>query len=280
MAQLVDRGLSGDAVNKRVVAGRLHRIHSGVFAVGNPLLSKEGRAMAAVLACGPDAVLSHRSAASLWGIYENRRPSIDVAAPNRRGRAPRGIDSHRDGHLPPIDRRVHRGVPCTSVPRTLLDLAAVVSARELRQAVGEAEVLRLLNHASARALIHRNRGRRGVDRLRRVLDEIHPQIKRTRSEMERRFLEMCSRFELPEPEVNVILEVGDHRLRPDFLWRPARLIVEADSRRFHGTDTAFLRDRKREQRLQVAGWRVSHCAWEQVEHEPRALSQTIRSLLS
>lgn len=98
--------------------------------------------------------------------------------------------------------------------------------------------------------------------------------------MERLFLRMCVRFELPEPEVNVILEVGGRRLRPDFLWRSVGLIVEADSRRFHGTDTAFLRDRKREQQLQLAGWRVSHCAWEQVENTPRELAENIRALLN
>lgn len=236
--------------------------------------------MAAVLACGPDAVLSHRSAAALWGLRDDRRASIDVTAPNRRGRMPGGIDAHRDGSLIAADRTMLHGIPCTSVPRTLLDLAAVVPVIVLRRAISEAEVLRILNHGDVRALIKRSRGRRGVARLRMLLDEIHPETKRTRSEMERLFLEMCKRAGLPCPEVNVKLRVDRGRpVRPDFLWRDAGLVIEADSRRFHDTDSAFQSDRRREQRLQLAGWRVSHCAWEQVEYEPRALAETIRGLL-
>ncbi|MBK5219744.1 MAG: hypothetical protein JJE35_08160 [Thermoleophilia bacterium] len=235
--------------------------------------------MAAVLACGPHAVLSHRSAAELWGLVEDREGLIDVTAPNRRGRAPLGIASHRDDCLPQVDRTVLNDIPCTGLSRTLLDFAGVAPVWQLRRAIGEAEVLRVFDHRAARALIRRSRGRRGVARFRLVLDEIRPQTKRTRSEMERLFLRMCSRFELPEPEVNVSLDVGDRRLRPDFLWRSASLIVEADSRRFHATDTAFRRDNWREQRLQLAGWRVSHCTWEQVERNPRELAETIRGLL-
>ncbi len=235
--------------------------------------------MAAVLACGPGAVLSHRSAAALWGLRKDRRPTTDVTAPNRRGRAPRGISAHRDGSLIDADRTVLHGIPCTTVPRTLLDLAAVVHIEELRRAISEAEVLRLLDHQAVRRLIKRSRGRRGVARLRMLLDGIHPQTKRTRSDLELLFLEMCTRAGLPEPEVNVKLNVGDRFLKPDFLWRDAGLIIEADSRRYHDTDSAFQIDRKREQRLMLAGWRVARCTWEQVEHEPRQLAETIRRLL-
>jgi very-short-patch-repair endonuclease len=112
------------------------------------------------------------------------------------------------------------------------------------------------------------------------MDDIHPETKRTRSEMERLFLRMCERARLPRPEVNVTLYVGGRRTVPDFLWRSAGLIVEADGRRFHDTDSAFQSDRRREQRLQLAGWRVSRCTWEQIEREPRHLAETIRGLLS
>ncbi len=94
------------------------------------------------------------------------------------------------------------------------------------------------------------------------------------------FLHVCLQTGLPQPEVNVTLEVGGRRFKPDFLWRDARLILEADSRRFHDTDVAFVDDRRREQMLQVAGWRVSRCTWEQVEHEPAALAATVRRLLA
>lgn len=117
-------------------------------------------------------------------------------------------------------------------------------------------------------------------RLRLLLDEIHPQTKRTKSELERMFLHVCLQLGLPQPEVNPCLEVNGRTLKPDFLWREQRLILEADSRQFHDTDTAFVDDRRREQLLQVAGWRVSHCTWEQVEFEPQVLAETIRQLLT
>jgi hypothetical protein len=236
--------------------------------------------MAAVLASGPGAVLSHRSAALLWGLREDSRSTFDVTAPNRRGRFPKGIAAHRDGSLSPTDRTEVHGIPCTTVPRTLLDFAAVAPVWELRKAVSEAEVLRILDRGAVRRLIKRSRGRRGVARLRMLMDEIHPQTKRTRSDMEILFLQMCGRAGLPQPEVNVTLYPGGRRTMPDFLWRDAGLIVEADSRRFHDTGSAFQSDREREQRLQLAGWRVSRCTWEQIEREPRRLAETIRGLLT
>ena len=236
--------------------------------------------MAAVLACGPGAVLSHRSAAVLWGLRKgDGRPTIDVAAPNRRGRIPQGISAHRDGSLTPQDRTAAHGIPCTTVARTLLDFAGVAPLWELRKAVSEAEVLRILDHDAVRKLIKRCRGRRGVARLRLVMDEIHPKTKWTRSDMEIAFLEMCKRAGLPEPEVNVMLYPGGRKIMPDFLWRDAGLVVEADSREFHDTGSAFESDREREQRLQLAGWRVSRCTWRQIEREPRRLAETIRGLL-
>ena len=280
LRQLEALGMGRSTAQRRVEAGRLHRVHEQVFAVGHLPRTRESRYMAAALACGPEAMLSHRSAADLLGLREDRRGRIDVTAPGRRGRAPQGIDAHRHGSLVPADRTVVKDVPCTTVARTLLDFAGVASLWELRQAVGEAEALRVLDHAEVRRLIKRNPGRRGVARLRMVLDEIHPQTKRTRSEMERLFLRMCTRAGLPEPEVNVWLDVGDDRFQPDFLWRDARLIMEADSRRFHDTDSAFLNDRRREQRLQLASWRVSHCTWSEIEREPRRLAETIRGLLA
>lgn len=237
--------------------------------------------MAAVLACGPGAALSHRSAGALWGMRTTSADSpIDVTAPNRRGRTPRGIVAHRHGSLVAKDRTTVRGIPTTTPERTLLDLAGVIPVWELRRAISEAEVLRIVDHAKLRRLIRHSRGRRGVARLRLLLEELHPATRRTRSELERLFLRMCERAGLPEPEVNVSLNVEGRRLEPDFLWRDAGLIVEADGRRYHDTDSAFQSDRRREQRLQLAGWRVSRCTWAQVENEPRTLAATIGGLLT
>lgn len=237
--------------------------------------------MVAVMGCGTGAVLSHRSAVVLWGLRKDGgRADIDVTAPNRRGRIPSGIAAHRDGSLAPEDRTTVQGIPCTTAARTLLDFAGVAPLWELRKAVSEAEVLRILDHDFVRKLIKRSRGRRGVARFRLVMDEIHPKTKWTRSDMEVAFLEMCRRAGLPVPEVNVSLYPGGRKTVPDFLWRDPELIVEADSREFHDTGSAFESDREREQRLQLAGWRVSRCTWRQIEREPRRLAETIRGLLS
>jgi very-short-patch-repair endonuclease len=279
LTQLISAGLSEDAIQRRVEAGRLFRIHTRVFALTPTLVGATPRSMAAVLASGPGAVLSHASAALLWEIWDGQIASIDVTAPNRRGRAPSGIVAHRDSRLSAADRTVVQGIPCTTVARTLIDFAAGATEDQLRGALGEAEQRRLIRHPVAREAIRRNRRRRGTARFRVVLDEVHPDTRRTRSELERSFLRLCLEEGLPRPQVNVkLLTDSEKPLEVDFLWREAGLVLEADSRRFHATDRAFLVDHEREQRLQLAGWRVTHCTWEQAEQTPRALAATIRSL--
>jgi Transcriptional regulator, AbiEi antitoxin/Protein of unknown function (DUF559) len=277
--QLRKTGLSSTAIRKRASVGRLHRVFQGVYAIGHLLPTAERRWMAAVLACGPGATLSHRSAAALWGLMEDRRTSIDITAPGRRGRMPSGIDAHRSGSLRAEDRTEVNGIPCTTVARTALDLAAVVHVRELRTFIGEAQVLRLFDPAGVQEVMKRNPRRRGVARLRLVMSELDPQVALTRRELERRFLALCRRAGLPPPAVNVPLELDDRVLVPDFLWREARLIVETDGRQFHDTASAFERDRLRDQRLTLARWRVIRCTWRQVVHDPAGLARTIRELL-
>jgi hypothetical protein len=226
-------------------------------------------------------VLSHRSAAYLWGLVDSWEEPIDVTAPNRRGRSPEGVAAHRDGSLQPIDKTTVHGIPCTTVARTILDFVGVEPEWKARKVVAEAEVLEILDKSKLRELLKRSRRRRGVARLRVILDTIHPQTKRTRSELERLFLEMCVKRSVPEPEINIWLPAPDgKRYQADFLWRGAHLIMEADSRRFHDTDSAFVSDRKRRQQLELAGWRVSQCTWEEVEREPRRLAQTVKGLLA
>ena len=278
--QLEDLGVGEQVARKQMAAGRFHRIHQGVYAVGHPLLGVKGRLLAAVLACGPGAVLSHRSAASLHGLLDYGRDRIDVIAPNRRGRAPTGIAAHRDGTLTATDRIAIEGIPCTSLARTLLDLAATESPRTLRHAVTQAEVERCFDLAALEELLRRSRGRRGVARLRVAIAHHDPREQDARRELEKRLLALFRRGELPPPEVNGHLVVDGISIMPDFIWRDARLIVEADSRRVHGTVTAFEKDRLRDQRLAVAGWTVIRCTWAQVRDEPERFTRTIRSLLS
>jgi very-short-patch-repair endonuclease len=278
--QLVELGLDARIVDKRVAAGRLHRIHQGVYAVGHTATSPNQQRMAAVLACGPDAVLSHRSAAALWGIRQSSGTRIDVTAPGRRGRTPAGIAAHRDASLTEADRTKIEGIPCTSLARTLLDLAAIVSPRQLRNAVTQAEVQRVFDLEALREVIGRSRGRRGVARLKAAIAHHDPREQLARYELERRFLRLCRRADLPMPEVNASLFVGGDLIMPDFLWRDAGLVVESDGREVHGTVSAFEADRRRDQRLTVAGWTVIRCTWRQVMNQPHQLSQTIRTLLN
>ncbi|HVD39933.1 MAG TPA: DUF559 domain-containing protein [Solirubrobacterales bacterium] len=236
--------------------------------------------MAAVLACGAGAVLSHRSAAYLHGILEDSRNRVDVIAPNRRGRSPDGIAAHRDGTLAPADRTVIDGIPCAGLARTLLDIAATESPETLRYAINQAEVERIFDLAEVVELLKRSRGKRGVARLRLAVAHHDPQEQEARLELEKKLLRLFKRGALSRPEVNGHLLVDGISLMPDFLWRDARLIVEADSRRIHGTPTAFEKDRERDQRLAAAGWTVVRVTWRQATQEPERLLQTLRTLLS
>lgn len=236
--------------------------------------------MAAVLACGPGAVLSHRSAAFLNGILDDSRDRVDVIAPNRRGRAPKGISAHRDGTLTPTDRMVIDKIPCTSLARTLLDIAATESPSTLRYAVTQSEVEQVFDLTEAVELLSRSRGRRGVARLRLAIEHHDPDEQEARRELEKKLVRLYRRGDLSPPEVNGHLVIDGISMMPDFMWRDARLILEADSRRVHGTATASEKDRQRDQRLAAAGWTVIRCTWHQVTNEPERLTQTLRSLLS
>jgi very-short-patch-repair endonuclease len=273
-------GLDEELARKRAAAGNLHRMHQGVYAVGHPLLSRKGHLMAAVLACGPRAVLPHRSAAFLHGILDDSRNRVDVIAPNRRGRAPKGISAHRDGTLTTTDRSVIEGIPCTSFARTLLDIAATQSVDTLRYAVTQSEVEEAFDLAEVVELLKRSRGCRGVARLRLAIELHDPQEQATRRELEKKLLRLFKRGCFEAPEVNGHLVVDGISMMPDFMWRDARLIVEADSRRVHGTAAAFEKDRLRDQRLAACGWTVIRVTWHQVINEPERLTQTMRSLLS
>jgi predicted transcriptional regulator of viral defense system len=228
LTQLRELGLSARAVQNRVAIGKLHRIHRGVYAVGHPVLSKEGRWMAAVLACGPDALLSHRSAAALWGIRPTARSRIDVTLGRPTGRALPGIDIHRTRTLGAQDATKVTNIPCTTVARTLLDLADVVDRRGLERAVEQAEILRLLDLTAVDDVLARAAGRRGAPVLRAIVADYDPEPAPTKNELERRFLELCRNAALPSPRVNAWVTVEADGFEVDFSWPDARLIVEVD----------------------------------------------------
>lgn len=225
-------------------------------------------------------VVAYRSAAFLHRILDDSRNRVDVIAPNRRGRAPTGILAHRDGTLIETDRVVIDGIPCTSLARTLLDLAATQSPATLRYVLTQSEVEEVFDLAEVVELLKRSRGRRGVARLRLAIELHDPQEQESRRELEKKLLRLFKRAALPPFEVNGHLMVNGISIMPDILWRNARLIVEADSRRVHGTIAAFEKDRLRDQRLAVDGWTVVHATWHQVTNEPERLIQRLRTLLA
>jgi Protein of unknown function (DUF559) len=234
--------------------------------------------MAAVLAAGPNAVLSHRSAAALWGIRPVPGGRVEVTLP-RALRSRPGLKVHR-ALLADDERTAARAIPVTTPPRTLLDLAAILDLRSLRRAVDEAEVLRLSDTLSLDALLTRHPRRRGTRALREILAAGRLRASITRSELEDRFLAFLDGVGLPRPEVNVPLRLSGRWIEADCVWRRQRVIVELDGHASHATGAAFERDRARDRILQAAGWRVVRITWRQLHEEADALASDLGKLLS
>ena len=268
-AQLIDAGIGPSAIHTRVRRHQLHRLHRGVYAVGHTALVPLAREMAALLACGRCAVISHLSAGVLWRILElleGAAPPVDVTVPRGAARARPGLTVHRTRDLGRDEVRMMQGIALTSPARTLLDLAEVLTGRELEAAYGEAIVRRLTSEAALRRLIGARPGRRGAAPLQSLLDrQAGPSL--TRSQAEERFLALVRQAGFPHPEVNVRL--GGHLV--DFLWRDERLVVEVDGYRFHSSRAAFERDRLRDAALEEAGLWVIRVTWRQLTEQPYAL---------
>jgi very-short-patch-repair endonuclease len=275
--QLLGLGVGRGAISRRVEAKRLHVLHRGVYAVGHRVISQRGWWMAAVLACGPGAVLSHRSAAILWGILEGERGAVDVIVPGRR-RGRRGIRVH-EGRVHADEWTVRDGIPVTTAARTLLDLAAHLHPHQLNRALERAEALELSDRTPLVALVERHRGRTGVGRLRAATSEgIRPA--HTKSELERRFLTFVERAGLPPPRTNVRLEVGGDWIEVDCVWPEQRLIVELDSRARHQTTAAFERDRRRDRRAQASGFRTARVTDRSMRMEASRLRDELTLLIA
>ena len=272
--QLLRLGLGRGAITHRSAAGRLHPVHIGVYAVGHPKLTERGRWLAAVLACGPGAVLSHRSAAALWGLRATSRPAPEVSAPRTHSHC-RGVHVHLPRRLHTEDRRVRDAIPITSVARTLLDLAEVVPLAQLERAFEEAERTRLLDMSSLQALTSRSNGRRGLRQLMPLLASHRDPAPLTRSELERKFLALCETAGIPRPAVNARLA----GLEVDMVWQEPQLVVELDGFAFHRTRAAFERDRSRDATLQLEGYRVLRITARRLDTDPEGVARTVRSLL-
>lgn len=281
LRQMTGHGLTADAARKRARAGRLHRVHSGVYSVVDPaLLTLRGRLMAAVLACGEGAVVSHRSAAVLHELALSAGSRIHVTAPGSRGRDRAGISVHSAATLGPDDRALIDDIPVTTLARTLLDLAESATARELERALDRAEQRRLLDMTAIDELLERADGRRGAGRLRAVLREHRIGCTVTRNDLEEAFLQICRHAGRPPDAVNAWIPFpGAGGAEADFLWRDRRLVAETDGRDVHSTRRAFESDRRRDQRLATLGYRVIRFTWRQVMFEPDAVAGTLRALL-
>jgi hypothetical protein len=233
--------------------------------------------MAAVLACGPEAALSHRSVGALLDLRTwSGRPEVLVPAGARR-RHP-GLLIRR-GDLRADEVTDYNGIRSTTPSRTLVDLAAVLGQTDLERVVERAERLSLLDLGAVRAILARRRGCRGVARLRLALALYEPESKFTRSDLEVAFLRLCRTAGLPPPVVNGLVDVPGRSFEVDFHWPDRRVAVETDGFDTHRTRAAFERDRRNQQLLATAGWRLIRCTWRQVAGNPHDLREAIRAAL-
>lgn len=272
-AQLRRAGLSEDAIRARALAGRLHRVHRGAYAVGHAALSFHARCMAAVLALGRGprerggpvleswgAAVSHRSAARLWGLLPAVDGPVDVVVDGAGGRARWvGIRVHRSRSLVPADVIMRQGIPLTTPARTISDLRGATSAR-LPGALSPRELRRAIRQAGVLGLPLKED--RGEDRA--------------RSDLERDFLRVCHCHDLPPPEVNV--RIGPYLV--DFLWRERRLIVETDGYLYHRGRATFQDDRKRDLALGRRGYEVLRLSERQVCDEGDRVAETLSEMLA
>lgn len=279
-AQLLELGLSRRAVQHREATGRLHAIGRGIYAVGRPDVPRNGLLMAAVLSCGPQAVVSHESAAVLWGVRPGRRAggrratrdvAIDVTVPPQVRRRRPGIRLHRHS-LDPVDRTEQERVPVTSIQRTLLDLASQLGHKRLEAAINEADKLDLIDPDGLRAALDRYAGAHGVAALRVVLDR--QTFALTASELERRFLPIARRAGLPLPLTGERL----NGFEVDFYWPELGLVVETDGLRYHRTPAQQARDRLRDQAHTAAGLTPLRFTHAQVRYEPRYVLATLAAV--
>jgi very-short-patch-repair endonuclease len=271
--QLHLAGLGRGALPSRRARGLLRPLFRGIYQIGPAPPLPGAWELAGVLVCGPQAVVSHRSAAVLWGIAEPAE-EVDVSVCGRHCRSRQGLRVHEVAELTPIDRRARKGIPLTAPDRTLIDFAAQGSRSDLERALSEAYAQRLVTERQLRAAIDSSPRRAGVKALRALLDSLDgPTI--TRSEAERRLLRLITDADLPRPVSNAW--VAGHEV--DCVWPSSGLILEVDGFAFHGHRGAFEHDRRRDASLVAAGYRVIRVTWRQLAEQPLALVATLAAAL-
>lgn len=272
--QLVELGITSKQVATRVRGGRLHPVHRGVYLVGHGSPSPQARLMAAVLAGGTHAVISHLSAAKLLRLPAPEATRIDVTVIATSTPSRPGIRFHRTCSLCRRDvRRVDR-IPLTSPARTLLDVSSVLCPAAIERAVAEAQSRNLVRRSELRDHLARHPGRPGTPSLRALVSG--PAPSRIRSEAEAKLLALIRAADLPRPETNA--PPGPYEL--DFLWREQRLVVEVDGFAFHSSRRAFESDRRRDADLAARGYTVIRTTWRQLVDEPHVVVARIAAALA
>jgi very-short-patch-repair endonuclease len=272
--QLMAAGVGRSAIVRGVESGRLRPVFRGIYAVGHVALRREGRWMAAMLACGPAAVLSHRTAATIWGLLAGPPIPIDVITSAGRGRKHAGITTHRT-RLDPFDALVIDDLRVTTPSRTIVDLAATLSGRMLRDVVERAQDLGRFDRNDLKATLARGARRPGTRRLEDLLTLMAPDEDQTRSHLERLFLRLTRKAKLPRPAPNH--EIGGRKR--DFVWCEHRLVVETDGYRYHSSRTARRRDNRRDRQLTTLGWRPVRFTYEEIAFEPAEVARELTGLL-
>lgn len=260
--QLRELGYGRHAIGHRIKRGLLHPVHRGVFAVGRPEISEKGRWLAAVLACGDGAVLSHSSAAALWRIGYERRNLVEVSLPSPSRRRRPGIRIHRRPSLQPRDVTAEYDIPVTTPVQTLIDLALRLDRRGIERMINEADKYDLVHPPELRGALDQRIGEPGVARLRHILDR--RTFRLTKEELERRFLPLARQAGLPVPLTGQWV----NEFEVDFYWPDLGLVVETDGLRYHRTPAEQARDRLRDQAHTAAGLTQLRFTHEQVRYEP------------
>jgi very-short-patch-repair endonuclease len=265
--QLRDEGVSRQVAAERAEASVLHRVHRGVYAVGHRSISRATHLRAALLACGEGAVISHATAAAFWGLYDEWPQLTDVTVPVEAGRKIDGIRCRRCRYPLEEEITIRHGVCCTTVARTLVDLAGIWSTSSLRRAVGRAAFLKQLDVDALDLAIHNAKRRRGMRILSAIAGDWRTKdgsLPDVRSDFEALALPQLMRIGLLRPETNVRMVLEGEVLEVDFLWEKQRLVVETDGGGTHETPAAFQQDRHRDQLLVAAGYRVMRVTWKQM----------------
>ena len=274
IGQLQAVGLHKDAITTRCRRRSLTRIHSGVYLLGGPPPVPGARELAAILALGHSAVVSHRSAAAMWGLAAVEA-TVEVTIVGGSARSRDRVKVHRAGGLDPLDRATRHGIPLTGPARTLIDFAATAADTELDRALSEARVQRLVNDRNLAEALSRAGNRAGVGRLRGVLAR-EDESEYTALEAERRMRQLVKQARLPRPTYGAIVEGWP----VDLFWPEHRLVVEIDGYQFHGHRGAFERDRRKDAMLVAAGFRVIRITWRQLTEEPLAVAAALASALA